>query len=789
MTHIEPPPSDEEPELSIQPAGGEPLGPAAEEAAANVPQMAPVPGEFKRAVPWVKFGVAGGLVLLLAVAALIAYPYLMRETKGEVDAMELAAAAPANCVAVAALAQPERTVKAAVKSLDESLENMPPWSERWQAAREAFRSELGFGLEQTDRYADAGIDLTQPVTFALLPLDESHFPTGAVASVAVSTYQKGYEFFKGLAKAADASVKEDKSAEPAVYLAGNLAMAIEDGRMHVYAAPDAVAAKDLRGFLAKRAQQNLAAGSAFAETLKGLGTVEETTLYVNLEPLKKAAGSGAFADAMKDVVGLAFSAGESKNVLHVQFKPNAPALSDFKAGGNCKDFVKKLGPAPFLLTWSLANPVQSLQNLMGKAGDANSFKSFDKEVAGLLGMSLSQLSKALSGGAGGVAVFPAEGSPVPGVLAFAKLSDSKQLTAALAKQYGKQEGVEAKKFEKDTLYAIPAPFARMLVGVRGDFLVLALATPEVESALACKGAADAPLGGGELLGLYMDPAPFMDTYASYVPEERQKELKAARARAEPGGFTLARKENALRLSLLIKGGDPAAKALGEIVRASLLASSLDLSSLSLPSLSSGPAGVETPGRDVPKPLDTGGVNLTGEETNALNACKAFLDAQDAYHKQDYDGDGVFEFALGLRGDGSLYENKDGEGDLKLIDSEFAGAERNRRRAGFQKAKPWQGYYFKVLDGQGPRAEGGEKSYYENNDPKKKDANLTEGVGLLCFPAAYGKDARYSFMVTHLKKVYYADLGKTTSKSGDNLYTFDPEPDKGWKLLTSLAGGE
>ena len=48
--------------------------------------------------------------------------------------------------------------------------------------------------------------------------------------------------------------------------------------------------------------------------------------------------------------------------------------------------------------------------------------------------------------------------------------------------------------------------------------------------------------------------------------------------------------------------------------------------------------------------------MAANETAAAASCKAFAEAEEIYHRTDYNQDGVLEYATALRGTNSLLEN-------------------------------------------------------------------------------------------------------------------------------------
>jgi len=146
----------------------------------------------------------------------------------------------------------------------------------------------------------------------------------------------------------------------------------------------------------------------------------------------------------------------------------------------------------------------------------------------------------------------------------------------------------------------------------------------------------------------------------------------------------------------------------------------------------------------------------GNSTAAAAACKAYAEAQEIYHRTDYDRDGVLEYAQSMFGSSSLLEQKVGAEDLLLIDPAFAQAawEHPDRQA---KA----GYFFKVL-----HAGGCEIGSYIDDA-----GNQTIGYAILAVPAKYDQTGRDSFIIDSRGTIYQKDLGPDTLEIAEKITDF------------------
>jgi hypothetical protein len=164
------------------------------------------------------------------------------------------------------------------------------------------------------------------------------------------------------------------------------------------------------------------------------------------------------------------------------------------------------------------------------------------------------------------------------------------------------------------------------------------------------------------------------------------------------------------------------------------------------------------------------------ELAVIDIMRRFGDVQDDFRRKDHDNDGVREFAASIlsspgKRDGLYWPDTPGTersplGDFiaRANDSgyNFDGADRD--------PEPYVGYYFRILQGQGPAAPGGAYSYMIAG-------NMLGGYALLAYPAVYDDTGIMSFMVGESGIVYEADLGEDTLAKAGAITRFDPG--EGW----------
>jgi len=172
------------------------------------------------------------------------------------------------------------------------------------------------------------------------------------------------------------------------------------------------------------------------------------------------------------------------------------------------------------------------------------------------------------------------------------------------------------------------------------------------------------------------------------------------------------------------------------------------------------------------------------ESNAIQASLAFVDAQREYGSVDRDGDGIFEYAQrfvstpGMR-DGLYWPTQVNE-PLSPLGELFAAANAAgvqpqasnvaRRAAGDTSipATPYYGYYFKILTSQGSASmPGGAYDYIVNG-------SMLGGVAVIAYPAAYGVSGVMTFTVNHDGIVYQTDLGPETVLEALDIVDFNPD---------------
>jgi hypothetical protein len=165
------------------------------------------------------------------------------------------------------------------------------------------------------------------------------------------------------------------------------------------------------------------------------------------------------------------------------------------------------------------------------------------------------------------------------------------------------------------------------------------------------------------------------------------------------------------------------------------------------------------------------------ELAVIQVCLALVDAQREYVLTDWDGDGVLEYARKFRSEpgrkNGLYWKAEEGGPKSMLGPLFeaAVAEGYGKVAATGKREPYHGYFYRVLEKQGPDAPGGELEYVVRED-------MIGGFAFVAWPADYGSSGVVTFIVNHDGTVYQKDLGDDTAKLAESMQAFNP--DGTWK---------
>jgi hypothetical protein len=137
--------------------------------------------------------------------------------------------------------------------------------------------------------------------------------------------------------------------------------------------------------------------------------------------------------------------------------------------------------------------------------------------------------------------------------------------------------------------------------------------------------------------------------------------------------------------------------------------------------------------------------IGSNELDAIEACAGYVSVQQAYAAKKRTAAGTQEYAETVAN--------------SQVPEELANA------AGDHPTRPYHGYYFKALKGQGPHAPGGQHSYTVGKA-------VIGGFALVAWPATYGVTGIHTFIVGQDGAVYEKDRG---AQPAGAVTSYDPDP--------------
>jgi DUF2950 family protein len=154
------------------------------------------------------------------------------------------------------------------------------------------------------------------------------------------------------------------------------------------------------------------------------------------------------------------------------------------------------------------------------------------------------------------------------------------------------------------------------------------------------------------------------------------------------------------------------------------------------------------------------------ELETVDVLHALVDAEDDFDSQIADSSGVHEYARKFNSDPGQHDGLYWPGSKNPGDSPIGPY---LAQASFERSdrKPLHGYYFRILEEQGPKAAGGSRKYVV-------DGKMTGGFAFVAFPAEYRSSGVMTFMVDRNNVVYEKDLGPMTAQLAKNMTAFNPD---------------
>jgi len=164
--------------------------------------------------------------------------------------------------------------------------------------------------------------------------------------------------------------------------------------------------------------------------------------------------------------------------------------------------------------------------------------------------------------------------------------------------------------------------------------------------------------------------------------------------------------------------------------------------------------------------------IGANELDAIQICRGYVDAQEEYALEKHDGSQLNQYAQRVisspgKHDGLVWRNPDG-----TLGGPIAENIADAIQQGYtDKAKPYHGYFFKILKGQGPAAPLGKMDFVV-------EGAMIGGFALAAAPADYRVTGVKTFIVSYQGIVYQKDLGPDTLKIFQAMEQYNP--DKTWQ---------
>lgn len=167
------------------------------------------------------------------------------------------------------------------------------------------------------------------------------------------------------------------------------------------------------------------------------------------------------------------------------------------------------------------------------------------------------------------------------------------------------------------------------------------------------------------------------------------------------------------------------------------------------------------------------------ELTTIAVARAYVEAQNEYAEEDRNGDGVREFAQkfvsrGGARDGLYWPTMQDEPESPMGSLVAEAVAEGYRPNESGSPRPYHGYFYRVLTAQGGHAPRGARSYL-------KGGRLTEGFGLLAWPAEYGNTGVMTFQINQSGMLFQKDLGEDTAATAAAIEAY--EPGDGWDPVT------
>lgn len=165
------------------------------------------------------------------------------------------------------------------------------------------------------------------------------------------------------------------------------------------------------------------------------------------------------------------------------------------------------------------------------------------------------------------------------------------------------------------------------------------------------------------------------------------------------------------------------------------------------------------------------------ELNAIQVCRAYVEAQRDYATADRDNDHMREYAQHFMSSPSKHDGLYWPTEAGEPESPIGPLVANARAQGYgprpkgekpHRPQPYHGYYYRILTQQGPHAPGGAMDYIV-------EGHMIGGFALIAYPAKWGDSGIMTFIVNQDGVVYQKNFGPRTAALARAITEYDPDP--------------
>lgn len=644
--------------------------------------------------------------------------------------------APESCVATGALMNPAGLLEAAKANMDRLAAANPSGAGMMNLLIQQAQAQAGIDLNNPRTLGINGLDLTQPITVAVLGmLPEKNEPAGIVVGVGLTDAAQFRESVKALHAKAGRTVNA-LSATPEIFgLDESSCVAIDGKEAFLIATAAERLQQQALVFLKVRKERRMQETENMTVTMNNAGLGGDFAVYVDLPRILNSLPEKS--PITTELKGAAMSVNATAGSgWFLQLDRAGVMLPLLKPGPSPRKVLERFNAPLVTVAGTLSDPVRLLQQFMHSTNNGKQLIEIDNELRAKTEMGLIDLSDLLKNSSAGLMLFKgADRVPFSGVLFIQpETRDPKQL-AQLQKMMEKVMAELSGLWSRpDSPIAIPLPTVSVIDGV-----VFATTSPQLLTnyQLTTNPVSQSSIGADDFFMLEYRAGEMMehlkrinpDMVKSQMPIDRTALMNVALKRT-PDGVKMYSSNSQI-----------------DVATVSVIAA------IAIPSLLRS--------------------RMAANETAALAFCRKYLDAQDAYKRQDRDNDGVAEYAQSLGGPAGLTtvlqvsmqssENK----PMPLLDPKYAKAEGNPKDA----TTPAAGYCMKILKAQGDRAKSGRIAFFAGKD-------MVAGHAIIVYPKVYDSTGRSTFICNQDGVIYQSDLGVDTHSIVELMTEFNPGP--GWR---------